>query len=273
MVLEIILLALALALAVSGSFTFWPVNIWYDFYKPIILFIGGYVGGLILLGIIYFIIGIIIDKKNKEYERPSKFARVIFIWLLDYVDRHAGIRLKIKGRNKVPISERFLLVCNHKSRFDSMIITQFFGNRDIAFLTKRDNMKIPLANRLMNRICYLPLDRDNKFQSLDQMKRAENLLINNVSSVGVFPEGTRIKDEIILGDFHEGVFNIAIKAQVPILVCVCKHTHDVHRNWPWKHTDVELYILGLIPYEDFANRPAKSISDEVHELMVNALTE
>ena len=273
MVLDIILLTLSIGFAVTGSFTFWPVQFGYDFYKPIVLFIGGYVATLILLYLLYDLMGRIVGSMTKEYSRPGVFARTLFIWAIDFIDRHARIRLTIKGRNKFPTTERFLLVCNHKSRFDSMIITQFFGKRDIAFLTKRDNMKIPLAGRLMNRICYLPLDREDKFQSLNQMRRAEMLLKENVSSVGVFPEGTRIPDDIILGEFHEGVFNIALKAKVPILVCIVRHTHDVQRNWPWKATHVELNILGLIAYEEIEGKTAKDVSDEVHELMINALQE
>ena len=272
MVLNIILVTLSIAFAVTGSLTFWPVEFLYDFYKPLVLFVGGCIGGLILIYIFYDIMGRIVGSMTKEYSRPGTFARTLFIWAIDFIDRHARIKLTIKGRNKFPTTERFLLVCNHKSRFDSMIITQFFGKKDIAFLTKRDNMKIPLAGRLMNRICYLPLDRHDKFQSLNQMRRAEVLLKENVSSVGVFPEGTRIPDDIVLGDFHEGVFNIALKARVPILVCTVKHTHDVHRNWPWKATNVELNILGLIAYEEIEGKTAKHVSDEVHELMLNALT-
>jgi len=272
MILEIILLVIAIGLAVTGSFTFWPVQFGYDFYKPIVLFIGGYIAGVIILGTAYLLIGLLGVSKDKEYNKPSVFARTLFIWLLDYVNRKARLKITIKGRNKFPVTERFLLVCNHKSVFDSMIITQFFGKKDIAFMTKRDNMKIPLANRLMNRICYLPLDRDNKTQSLEQMKRAEKLLVDNVSSIGVFPEGTRIKDERILGPFHEGVFNIALKAKVPVLVCVVKNTRSIHKNWPIKATNIELNILGQITYEEMENRTAKDISDEVHELMFNELS-
>lgn len=272
MILEFLIVALGTVLAIIGLCTFWPVNVFYEIYRPLLLFIGGYVFGVLCLWVFCDIAGRILDNKNKEYTSPSKIARNILTHGIAFINYHARVKVGVIGKEKMPISGRFLLVANHKSKFDPMIITSLYGKRDIAFLTKRDNMKIPLGGRLMHRCCFLPLDREDKLQSLEQMKKAESLIERNVSSVGVFPEGKRYPDDVVLGDFHEGVFNIAIKAKCPIVIVTFKNTEKIHKNFPLRSTKVKMKILGTIPYENFQDKTAKQLSDEVHEIMLKDLT-
>lgn len=271
MILEVIIVILGLVLALVGALTFWPVTVFYEIYRPIVLFIAGYLVGVALLWIYCDIVGRIIDDKKKDYDTPSVFARNLLVRGITFINYHARIKVFVRGKEKVP-GGRFLIVANHKSKFDPMIITSLYGKKDIAFLTKQENTNIPLGGRLMHRCCYLPLDRSDKLQSLEQMKKGQSLIERNVSSVGVFPEGTRTGSDVILGDFHEGVFNIAIKAKCPIVVVTFKGTEKIHKNFPLHSTKVKMNILGTIPYEDFQNKTAKQISDEIYQLMYNDLS-
>lgn len=271
MILEYLIIFLGTVLAVVGSFTFWPITAFYQIYRPIVLFIGGYLFGVLLLWIYCDVVGRIINDKKKTYDTPSVFARNLLVRGITFINFHARIKVRVKGKEKIP-GGRFLLVANHKSKFDPMIITSLYGKKDIAFLTKQENMKIPLGGRLMHRCCFLPLDRSDKLQSLEQMKRAQSLIQRNVSSVGVFPEGTRTSEGVVLGDFHDGVFNIAIKAKCPVVVVTFKNTEKIHKNFPMHSTKVTLNIIGTIPYEEFQNKTAKQLSGEVRELMLNDLS-
>lgn len=272
MILEIVILTIGFLLATVGVCTFWPVTEFYEIYRPIVLFIAGYVFGIGLLWIFADLAGRIVDNKNKEYTEPSVFARNLFVRGIIFINYHARIKVRVNGRNRMPRAGRFLIVANHKSNFDPMIISALYGKRDIAFLTKRSNMKIPLGGRLMHRNCFLPLDRDDKLQSLEQIKKAQSLIERDVSSIGVFPEGTRMPDDCPLGDFHEGVFNIAIKGKCPIVVVTFKNTSSIHRNFPFHSTKVIMNIVKTIPYEEIQDKPAKQVSDEIHNIMLNDLT-
>ncbi|MFA6675596.1 MAG: lysophospholipid acyltransferase family protein [Bacilli bacterium] len=270
MFLEILMLICGAGLATCGSLSFWPMHNWYDFYIPILLFFGGYFAGLTLIWIFIWLVGTGVNEK-KEYHSISKWVRWWMINGIDYIVDHALIHTTVINRRKMPKKERFLLVCNHTSVFDSLIITQKFGLRDIAFITKKDNMHLPLANKLMWRLCYLPIDREDYLQSLDVMKKATALAHDNVTSIGVFPEGTRSADGHI-ANFHEGVFNIAIKGKLPIVIVTLKNTYDIHRHLPFRFTHVYLDVVGVIPYEEFEDMPAKKVSDMVHDIMLENLT-
>ena len=260
----------AISLSVTSAFTFLPVDVWYDFWKPLLMFIAGYLGGVVIAWIFIDICGRIMSSYKKKYDRPSKFARFLLTQGMWFIDFHANVRLKKIGLDKLP-NEPFLMVGNHKSKFDPMIAAAVFRKRDIAFVTKQDNMKIPLAARLMWRNCYLPVDRTDKLQSLEQFKRAAELISSGASSVGVYPEGSRQEEHVILADFHNGTFNVAIKTGCPIVILTMKGTSKIKKNFPFKRSKVSIKIVQVLYKEDYEGMNATQLSDYVHEIMYNDL--
>lgn len=271
MVIELFCLFCATALAVSGSLTFWPVHQWYDFYIPIVLAIAGYAAGFALTFLNYTFFCIPFAKK-KPRDKVSRWARFWFTDALRFIHFHARVKIIVKGKEKMPKGQRFVMIGNHRSKFDSMIVSQKFVDYDIAFITKDSNSKIPWVGQLISGLCYLPVKRDDLLQSLSQFKRAAELINNDVCSIGVYPEGKR-QNEKVLGDFHEGAFNIAIKGQCPIVIMTTKHTHDVSARFPWRSTKCIIEVVGVIPYEDISDKSAKAVSDMVHQIMLDNLSE
>ena len=272
MFVSFICLFFALALSISSAFTFWPVTIWYDFYRPLVMFIAGYFAGLAFAWIFYDINGRIMCSYRKKYTKPSNWARFLLTQGMFYIDLHANIRLKKIGLEKLP-NEPFLLIANHKSKFDPMITSAVFRKRHLAFVTKEDNMKIPLANRLMWRNCYMPVDRSDKLQSLEQFKKAADLIATGASSVGIYPEGSRQEEHVILADFHNGAFNIAIKTGCPIVILTMKGTSNIHKNFPFKTSKIEMKVVEVLYKEDYSSMTAIALSDYVHDIMYKELAE
>lgn len=271
MLIFIFTICTALILSITSAFTFWPVAQWYDLYRPLIMLITGYVLGIGLVWVFYDISGRITSSYKKNYTKPSKFARFMINDAIIYVNIIANIKLKAFGLDKIP-SEPFLLVGNHKSRFDSMLVSQVLSKVHIAFITKEENMKVPLMARFVWRNCYMPVNRKDKLQSLAQFNKAAKLIADKVSSVGVYPEGTRQNDDIILGDFHNGAFTIAIRTKCPIVMITTKGTSGVKKNFP-KRTKVEMNCRVLYYQEDYASMNATQLSNHVHEIMYKELSE
>ena len=266
MFIELFVFLCGAALAVTGSLTFWPVHAWYDFYIPIVLFIAGYLVGL--FGIVwnsYWVIGKIIGFRKKR-GKPSRVARWMVMQGLHYMSIHALIKTDLRGMNKLPKTQKFVLVCNHRSKFDSFLLSYYLGKYDLAFITKASNLKVPLAKPLIKAMGYLPIDREDKLQSLEVMKEAADMVATGFTCMGVFPEGTR-QTKNTIGEFHEGVFNIALHTNTPIVVMTCWGTDRVKDNFPWKVTKVRLDVLCTLMPDDIAGKPAKEVSDMVHELM------
>ena len=272
MFLELICFLCGVGLAVSGSLTFWPVHAWWDFYIPIVLYIAGWIAGIGVIFLIEWTAGLFVSQK-KNYLKVSPWARFWFNTGLRFITNHAHIWVKSTGKVKIPQKEKFVLVCNHRSKFDNFIITEQLGRRNIAFITKKENKKIPVAGAFFPGLCYVAIDRDDKMQSLQGFKRAISLIEENVASIGVFPEGTRQTEENVVGEFHEGVFNIAIHSKAPIVVTAIKGTDLVHKRWPVKATQVKWDVISVIPYEEYQDLPAKALSDKVRKLILDHLAQ
>ena len=268
MIFELICLIFGAGLAVAGSLTFWPVHNWWDFYIPIVLFIAGYIVGL--FGFVWNFVGIsgkILLARKKPRTKPSSFARWMLVDGVTYITNHAFIIPQYRGMNKLPKRQKFLLVCNHRSMFDNFIISRCFGNKiPLAFVSKPSNMKIPLTKGVSYPQGYMVINREDKLQSLEVMKKATEYIRSGYTSVCIFPEGTRQKT-LELGEFHEGVFNVALRAHCPLVVATMSGTQKVHKRWPWRMTKVRFDIIATLPYEELADKPAKEVSDLVHNMM------
>lgn len=63
----------------------------------------------------------------------------------------------------------------------------------------------------------MAIDRENPRNALLTIEKAAKLIESDEVSIGIYPEGTRSKECVLL-PFHNGVFKIAQKASVPIVV-------------------------------------------------------
>ena len=272
MIFEIVCLVFGIGLAVTGSLTFWPVHSGWDFYIPIVLFLAGYLFGL--FGIVWNWVGIsgkIMMARKKPRLKPNSYARWLLVEGVTYITNHAHIKVEIRGINKMPKRQRYLLVCNHRSMFDNFIISRVLGTKhELAFISKPSNMKVPLTKGVSYPQGYMTINREDKLQSLEVMKKATEYLANDFSSVCIFPEGTRQKN-LELGEFHEGIFNVALHSHSPIVVLTLSGTQQVHKRWPWRITKVRFDVLCTLPYEEIAHMPAKEVSDMIHDMMAQHL--
>ena len=265
MVIGISSLLASIAFAVVGSLYIWKMPEWYHLYIPILLFLGAYLVCILLWWIFIDIYGRIACLR-KAPKKINRFTRFLLSGGMRYIDNHALVRVKMHGKELLPNDQRFLFVQNHASNFDPMIVNAYLGKNDIAFITKPGNFKIPLGGRLMKRLFYQGIERDNPIQSLGVVKNSIDLIEHGVTSIGVYPEGTRHMDGK-LGDFHEGVFNICLKAKCPLVVSTITNTPFIHKDFPFKFTHVDFRIVKVYSFDELEGKTALAVANEVKELM------
>ena len=221
--------------------------------------------GTLLLCVIFLIISSLFADRNKFYEKESKFFRFLLTYSTAIASVILRIRLKVKGKEKIP-EGRFLLVSNHRSKFDPILTWLAFGKYHIAFISKFENFKVPVFGRIIRKCCFMGIDRENPRKAVETINQASKLLINDEVSVGVYPEGKRNYEEGLL-PFHNMVFKIAIKANVPIVVITVKGADKIHKNYPLHHSDVIIDVVEVIPAEKVKTMKTSEIGDYVAELM------
>ena len=269
MLVESLIILLDIAFTVLMSLFVIPKGHGYLYWTPFLLLIAGYIISLVFIWIFMSLFCQIYSKK-KTYTKPSKLANFLLRHCVGYINIHARVKLNVIQNEPWP-KERFLLVCNHLSRFDPMIVIHKYGKLGMAFITKPSNFKIPIGGHFMKAGCYMAIDREDKLKSLEVMKEASRLIEENLASVGVYPEGTRREVEDHVGEFHEGVFSIAMKNNAPIVVTSILGSQNIAKNFPWKSTKVRFEIIIVIYPSEYQGKTLKAVSDYARSLIKESI--
>ena len=210
---------------------------------------------------------------TKEQEKDDKFYRTVMDIYIEALKTLVGIRLHVKGAEKIPTEGRFLLVCNHLFLADPCLLLNVFPKSELAFISKVENQQMFIVGKMMHKIMCQVLDRDNDRAALKTILKCIQLIKEDQVSIGVFPEGYTSKDGKV-HPFRAGVFKIAQKTNVPIVVCTIQNTRSIFKNLAkLKRTDVELHLVDVIPAEELKGKSTAEISDRVYEMMISDLGE
>ena len=181
------------------------------------------------------------------------------------------IWVKTSGLEKVPADGRFLLVANHTNDSDPIILLYALPGKQLAFISKKENASMFVIGPMMHKLQCQLINRENDREALKTILRCIQIIKEDKASIGVFPEGG-IHDDRKFHKFRPGVFKIAQKAKVPIVVCTLKNTKDVvHNILHLKPSHVELKVLDVIPPEELVGVTTVEISDRCHKLMAEDL--
>lgn len=225
---------------------------------------------ILMLYLLILVISALLIPFSREYTKNSRFYRFLLYSFTAISLKVVRIRLHVTGIQKLPKDSRFLLVCNHRSKFDPIVTWQVFRKQDLAFISKPENFQIPVFGHLIHRCCFLPIDREQPKNAMKTILKAVKLIKDNQVSIAVYPEGTRSKDLTLL-PFHNGVLKIAQKADVPIVVLSIYGTETIHRNYPLHHSDVYIDVLDVLSTEYVHEHTTAELGDYIRSEMETAL--
>ena len=228
--------------------------------------IGSFLAMVLLFLLVLLVSCLFVDPK-KLLEKPSGYFR----FLLNEFSRLAlalgGVHIHTTGLDKLPREGRFVLVSNHRFAFDPIVFYAVMPQAELAFLSKKENFSIFLVAQIMRKVLCLPVDRDNDRESLKSILKAIQFLKDDKASIAVFPEGKTNKTADPLLPYRCGVFKIAQKANVPIVVCSLANSRAILKNMFRKRTDVYLDVLAVVPAEELAGKTTIEIGENIHKIM------
>ena len=226
----------------------------------VLSFVGALLELLLLTLLLIALSSLLIDPNKPQTQRCPAACRVV-TFVLGLLTAFGRIRLHVEGTELLP-EGRWLLVCNHRSNYDPIVTGWALRRHELAFISKPQNMRIPVVGRYIHKANYLGIDREDDRAALRTIITAAQLLSRDVTNFCVYPEGTRNPTAELL-PFRNGAFKIAQKAGVPIVVAVIRGTDDVRKRFPWKHTDVYLKICTVLDAETVKQKKTNEIGDEV----------
>ena len=235
-----------------------------------VLTLGFVLAGVVLAFLFLLVLASVVDLKKEQKEDSKLYRKTVELYLQSAL-RPLRWHIKTNGMEKVPADGRFLLVCNHVSLADPVVLLRAFTGKQLAFISKRENQSMFLVGKVMHKMLCQPINRENDKEALKTIIKCIQILREDKASVAVFPEGY-IHEDKKLHHFRSGVFKIATKTEVPIVVCTLKNTKDAISNLlHYKRTDIEVHVLKTIPAEEYKGITTVELGERIYKMMAEDL--
>ena len=228
-------------------------------------FLGTFLGLLLLHALVLAAASLFVNKKDPNPKRFAFYRKLLVISIGPLLQLGA-VQVKLVGEEKLP-EGGFLLVGNHRSDFDPITAMYALRGRGVTFVTKKENLDIPVGGRLIAGAGCISLDRADDRQGLVVIRQVVRR-IQAGEAIGIYPEGTRSKTGELL-PFRVGCFKAAQWAKCPLVVLRTRGTENIGKNFFLRRTPVTLTVAAVFPYEQIRDLD----TTEIGELVRGVLTD
>lgn len=186
----------------------------------------------------------------------------------------ARVRFIIEGRDRVDPGGTYVYVANHQSMLDPPMIWVALGTprHRIGYLFKSQVLKVPLLGSGAQIIGMIPVDRANRDQAVESVRRATESLRAG-QSFGVFAEGTRTRTGALL-PFKKGAFYMAIGAGVPVVPVTIDGAYHAMPpgSFRLRRVPVRVVIHDPIPTEGMVEADVDTLLERTRTAVGSALS-
>ena len=192
--------------------------------------------------------------KNKEKKqknpRGSTFFRFIYATLSGIV--RLIFRITVVGRENEPDEGGYVVVANHISATDPIIICYAFRKHQVHFMAKKELFGIPLFGRFIRMLGAFPIDRGGN--DVGAIRNAV-AIVEEGKALGIFPQGHRYPGVDPRGTrTKNGAVLIASRVGAPMVPVYIWHKGN--KGGPFRKTYV---VIGeKIPFENFVYNKEES---------------
>jgi 1-acyl-sn-glycerol-3-phosphate acyltransferase len=195
-----------------------------------------------------------------KYAADVKEKKLLRIEYSTKILNKLHIDVKVINKEKIPMDGQFLLIANHRSVMDPLIIELATKQSNIFgyWISKKELYNSFFFGLFVRNGGSILLDRDSSQMGdfFPDIKKC----VKEGNSIYIFPEGTRNRETTELGEFKEGSRIIALKNRLPILpIFIRSQANDVLMSSlkdEKKLRVIEVEIGDIIDYKE------KSISLE-----------
>lgn len=222
---------------------------------------------LMVSSILFFVIACLIWVITRLFDRRLLILHLwSCFWASCYIWVNPFWRVRVTGRRKIPWSRPCILVSNHQSMVDILVLFHLLA--PYKWVSKKENFSIPILGWNMRMNNYLEIERGQRNSLLNLMNKAGKA-IGQGNSLLIFPEGTRYPGGS-LGPFREGAFKMALHNRVDIIPIVLDGSA---KALPKKgiiltgFANIRVRVLDPVPYSTFAGKSSRELLTEVRGLM------
>lgn len=162
--------------------------------------------------------------KGRPVDHPSLYMPIKE--LVRWVIMPTLTRTRISGKENIPKTGPFLLLPNHQSVLDPLIV-QAACPRTVFAMTKSTQFAKPFMRWLLPRLGAFPTRR---YRVDPQSVRVTLRELGRGRGVGIYPEGERSWDGS-MQPLRRGTVRVLLKSGVPIIPCGITGSYDVWPRW------------------------------------------
>ena len=213
----------------------------------------------------------IVCLKESWYPLVFWWARNIWSTIILY---GMGLFPKIEYKEPFEKGKNYMLVANHKSMIDVMLMLKV-AKSPFVFVGKKELTKLPIFGFFYKRVAIM-VNRDSSGSRKAVYGHAERRLKQGLG-ICIFPEGAVFGPEVKLAPFKNGAFRFSIDFQMPI---VPMSFLDCERRYPY-HFTYNHFVGGpgalRVRVHNHVSTKGKDLKDmedlkqEVYDLLYNDL--
>jgi 1-acyl-sn-glycerol-3-phosphate acyltransferase len=188
--------------------------------------------------------------------------------------RPLGIRVVVRGEERLHSTRPCIFIANHQSALDIPILAGIYPE-DTILIAKKEVLSCPLLGWFFAASGNVPIDRSSPRRAVATLQRVEEAVRSHGLSVWIFPEGTWGKEPGRLLPFKKGAFRMAIATGaplVPIVVAPLAPTFDLAARRLGPGT-VEVRVLDPIPVAGLTEEDVDALAARAQSRMAAALRE
>ena len=205
----------------------------------------------LLLAVMNFVVALYV------YSQVPEFTQRFISYLLS----HVMYRVTVTGREKIPKEGAGIIVCNHVSYVDALIIMGA-STRPIRFVMDKSISEIPLLKYVFRHAGVIPICSPKQSEeTYNRAFEAIHAALANGELVCIFPEG-RLTPDGELGDFRPGIDKILARDPVPVIPMA------LHGLWGSYFSHKGGHALAKMP-KRFWSRVSVDLTDAVDGKLAN----
>ena len=166
----------------------------------------------------------------KKTDKPRKIDR--FLHALLAAPARFILRVRVKGRENIPQDGGYVMLCNHMSFLDPIVLSAAFPRKRMPkYLAKAELFRIPVLRGIIRMFGAIPVERGRG--DVGAIRRSVDVARGG-EILAVFPQGTRMPGkEPSPDDAKSGIGMMAYRGKsniLPVFIKTKKHKISLFRK-------------------------------------------
>jgi len=201
------------------------------------------------------------------FERKGKLAYPIGrLWTWTIL-KTGGIRLRVRGLDRLDPSRPYVFIANHQSHLDIPVLMHALPPFQLRWMAKKQLAYVPIFGWALWASRHILVDRIDRGSAMASFRKAREKIADGISVV-IFPEGTRSSGGHVL-PFKRGGFLLAAKTITPIVPVTINGSWSLlpRGDWRVRAGEIEVIVDEPIPVGRYDGRKVSALVTRVRDMI------